>query len=65
MTAVHPEAALYEAIVNDSAAFARVDTVAKVQELIDELETYVPHDQLPPCYEALLRRRIFLEKKHD
>jgi hypothetical protein len=39
-----------------------VDTVAKAQELIDQMEEQIPGESLPPCYDWAVAKRNHLEK---
>lgn len=60
--ALHSDAVLIDDIIRDPIARSRIDTADKAQELINYLEEYVPHDQLPRCYEWLISTRNRLIK---
>lgn len=50
----------YENLLDDPDVRKRIKTVADCQELIDQMEDAIPHEDLPPCYDWLLLRRATL-----
>lgn len=50
-------AAFYESLLSDPEARNRIDTTEKCDQLISEMESVIPHDELPKCYDWLVARR--------
>jgi hypothetical protein len=47
----------YRNLLEDPQTRNGITTAGQCQQLIDQMEEDVPHDELPPCYDWLVARR--------
>lgn len=60
-TSISRNVAFYTELLSRPEVRDRIATVEACQELIGQMEEYIPHDQLPPCYDWVVKRRNSLE----
>jgi hypothetical protein len=53
----------YVNLLSDVEVRNRINSAKECQQLIDQMEDKIPHDELPPCYDWLVARRNRLESQ--
>lgn len=54
---MHPEAVFYVDLLSDPAVRARLTEPAGCNDIIDQMEEYIPHSELPAAYDWLVSHR--------